>query len=59
MVDVFNYTSEMLDAIQLLRDAGCAVIAFDPDELAGVEAGDVEDRLVELGWDVIETLKEG
>ena len=55
---MFNYTDEMLDAITMLRTAGMAVVCFDPDELEGADPGDVEDRLVSMGWDVIEALKD-
>ena len=54
---MFTYTDEMLDAIQLLRDAGCAVVAFDPDELEGVKPSHVEMQMCITGWDVIEALR--
>ena len=54
---MFTYTDAMLDAIQLLRDAGFAVVCFDTEELGGVEAGELEDHLVHAGFDAIETLK--
>lgn len=54
---MFMYTNEMLDAIQLLRDAGFAVCAFDPEELGDVDPTHVEDRMCATGWDTIETLK--
>ena len=41
-----------------LREQGCAVICFTPDELRGADPLDVEDRLVELGWDVIDAYSE-
>ena len=52
----FKFSKEQLDAIALLREAGCAVVVFDPEELKGVEdkIDDIEERLIELGWDVIE-----
>ena len=40
-----------------LREAGWAVVAFQPNELGGASASRVEDRLVELGWDVIADLR--
>ena len=43
-------------AIDELRGEGYAVVIFNPEELAGVNEGRVEDRLVELGWDVISDL---
>lgn len=51
------YTNEMLDALQLLRDAGFAVCAFDPEELEGVDPTRVEDRMCATGWDTVEALK--
>ena len=55
---MFNYTDEMMAAIDLLRKAGFAVCAFDPDELAGVLPEDVEERMCQKGWETIEQLKE-
>lgn len=43
-------------AIEQLRDEGHAVVIFNPEELAEVERGKVEDRLTELGWEVISDL---
>lgn len=40
-----------------LADKGYAVVVFTPQELEGVRAKYVEDRMVEVGWEVIETLK--
>jgi hypothetical protein len=37
-----------------MRHAGYAVICFTPEELRGANPDHVEDRLVELGWDVID-----
>lgn len=39
-----------------MRHAGYAVICFTPEELRGANPDHVEDRLVELGWDVIDNL---
>ena len=55
---MFNYTDEMLAAVELLRKAGFAVCAFDPDELAGVDPEDIEERMCQKGWEAIEILKE-
>lgn len=51
------YTNEILDALDLLRNAGFAVCAFDPEELEGVDPERVEKRMVAAGWDAIEMLK--
>lgn len=39
-----------------LRDRGYAVVVFTPQELRGAKTRHVEDRLIELGWDVIDVL---
>ena len=39
-----------------LEAMGCCVVVFTPEELRGADPGHVQDRLVELGWDVIDTL---
>lgn len=54
---VMMYTNEMLDALDLLRDAGFAVCAFDPEELEGVDPKHIEQRMCATGWDAIEMLK--
>jgi hypothetical protein len=46
-----------MDTVEKLRDAGYAVVVFNPEELAGVSRNRVEDRLCELGWEVIGDLK--
>ena len=50
-------TDEVWAALELLRDHGFAVAAFTPTELQGVKTKHVEDRMVEVGWDVIDCLK--
>lgn len=42
--------------VELLRSAGYCVVVFTPAELAGASPDKVADRLVELGWDVIDCL---
>lgn len=54
---MFTYTDAMLDALQLLRDAGFAVCAFDPEELGDVDPDKVEQRMERAGWDFIEERK--
>ena len=51
-------TSEEQAVIAELRSRGFAVIIWTPEELAGVSRKHVEDRSVELGWRVIEDLKD-
>lgn len=47
-----------LEALCELRDQGFSVVVFNPSELEGADPGMVQDRLVELGWDVIEQLRD-
>ena len=51
---MFMYTNAMLNALQLLRDAGFAVCAFDPEELGDVDPDKIEQRMCATGWDFIE-----
>lgn len=51
-----DFTPEVDNALQTLRDAGFAVAAFSPTELRGVKAHRVEDGMVEAGWEVIDIL---
>lgn len=51
-------TPEEIAAIQALRNRGFAVIVWTPEELAGASPNHVEDRSIELGWQVIEDLKD-
>jgi len=37
-----------------LRELGCAVACFTPEELNGAPPEEVEDIMVERGWDVID-----
>lgn len=46
------------ETVEELREQGYCVIVFNPDELEGANPDKVADRLIELGWDVIETLRE-
>ncbi len=42
-----------------LRDHGAAVVVFTEEELRGAPSDRVEDRLIELGWGVINCLGGG
>lgn len=55
---MFMYTNAMLDALTLLRDAGFAVCAFDPEELEGADPTHIEERMCAIGWDAIEALRD-
>ena len=50
-------TNEQVEAIRALREEGHAIAIFTPEELHGANADAVEDRLVELGWEVIDCLR--
>ena len=55
MSDVMNQ-NKVFDLCRKIRHAGYAVVCFTPDELRGADPDHVEDRLVEIGWDVIDAL---
>lgn len=46
-------SKDHLKAITELRHAGYAVIVWTPEELQGLSSKHVEDRSVELGYEVI------
>ena len=51
-------TTEEQAVIANLKSRGFAVIIWTPEELAGASRKHVEDRSVELGWQVINDLKD-
>ena len=51
-------TPEEQAVIANLKSRGFAVITWTPEELAGASRKHVEDRSVELGWQVINDLKD-
>jgi hypothetical protein len=51
-------TPEEKAVVSELRSRGYAVIIWTPEELAGASRKHVEDRSVELGWQVIDDLKD-
>jgi hypothetical protein len=53
-LDRSSLTDKELDTLRLLRQRGFAVVVFNPTELREADPDGVQDRLVELGWDVIE-----
>lgn len=50
--------SRIVELGRELESMGCAVVIFTEEELRGARADLVQDRLVELGWDVIDVLAE-
>jgi len=55
MEDVMT-ESEIFALCVKMERLGYVVVCFTPEELRGADPGHVQDRLVELGWDVIDTL---
>ncbi len=48
--------SRIVELSRQLEELGCAVVVFTEEELRGARADLVGERLVELGWDVIQDL---
>ena len=48
--------SEIFALCVKMQRLGYAVVCFTPEELRGANPDHVQDRLVELGWEVIDTL---
>ena len=48
---------EVIKHVRALEKMGCAVVVFTPEELKGVDPDRVEDRLIELGHEVINDLE--
>jgi hypothetical protein len=55
MNDVMS-ESEIFALCVKMQRLGYAVVCFTPEELRGADPDHVQDRLVELGWDVIDAL---
>lgn len=50
--------SKVVEHVRALEEMGCCVVVFTPEELRGARVSHVADRLVELGWEVIDILAE-
>jgi hypothetical protein len=50
--------SRIVELSRELEAMGCAVVIFTEEELRGARADLVQDRLIELGWEVIDVLAE-
>jgi len=48
--------NEVFELCNKMRFAGYCVVCFTPNELQGANPDHVEERLIELGWDVINDL---
>jgi hypothetical protein len=57
MSDVMT-ESKIFELCVKMQRLGYAVVIFTPEELRGANPDHVEDRLVELGWDVINDIAE-
>ena len=51
-------TPEQQKAIQELRHEGYAVIIWTPEEVGSASVNRLQDRSIELGWEIIEDLKD-
>lgn len=51
-----NNTKQAVEYLRQLRKIGYAVVAFTPEELRGANPDHVEDRLIEMGWEVIDSI---
>ena len=50
--------AKIVELSRQLEDLGCAVVVFTKEELRGARPDLVQDRLTELGWEVIDVLAE-
>jgi len=58
ITDALEYTEKDWEWMADMRKRGFCLTVFTPEELQGANPDQVEDRLVELGWEVIDCLKE-
>lgn len=55
-MEVSTDMSKVVEHVRALEEMGCCVVVFTPEELRGANTNHVADRLVELGWEVIDVL---
>ena len=48
--------SKIVEHARALEAMGCCVVVFTPEELRGANPHHVEQRLIELGWEVIDDI---
>ena len=48
--------ARIVELSRQLEELGCTVVVFTPEELRGANPYHVQDRLIELGWEVIEDI---
>jgi len=51
-----DLTEKDLEVLRDLKDRGFGVVIISPEELKNANPDKVEDRLVELSWDIINDL---
>jgi hypothetical protein len=54
----YKLSKEEHEVVQAIRHRGFAVIIWTPKELKNARPRYVEDRSIELGWEIIETLND-
>lgn len=59
MTDKIEIVFTPATALNTLRDLGYVVVAWTPEEVEGVDAGDLEDIVTERGNNFIEDTKSG
>ncbi len=47
---------EVIKHVRALEEMGCAVVVFTPEELLDADPDKVQDRLIELGHEVIQDM---
>ena len=51
-----NTMARIIELTKQLEEMGCAIVIFTEEELRGARPDLVQDRLTELGWEVIDVL---
>lgn len=51
-----EFMSKIVHHSRILENMGCTVVVFTPEELRGANPYHVQDRLIELGWEVIDDI---
>ena len=52
-MDQYELTAQDIACLRALRDSGCAVTVFLPQEMGDACSDDVEERMCIAGWDAI------
>ena len=51
-------TRDDVEALRSLRERGCAMVVWEPEELQGTPVDIMEERSIEIGWDIIDQFKD-